>query len=45
MRGEIIEGGMLSLNASNLLTGAGCLYLGIMMICRSIYERRAEENE
>ena len=43
--GTIIEGGMLSLNAVNLLTGAACLYLGIMMLCHGIYERRTEDTE
>ena len=45
IHGDIIEGGMLSLNAANLITGVGCLYLGVMMICRSLYERRMEDSE
>jgi hypothetical protein len=45
IRGDIIEGGMLSLNAANLITGAGCLYLGVMIVCRSLYERRMEDAE
>lgn len=43
--GELIEGGMLSLYASNLLTGTCCLYLGAMMLCRSLWERRREDTE
>lgn len=43
--GEIFEGGVLSLSAANLITGAGCLYLGVMMICRSIYERSQAVEE
>ena len=45
IRGDIIEGGVLSLNAANLITGAGCLYLGVMMLCRSLYESRMEDSE
>lgn len=44
-QGEIIVNGMLSLSATNLLTGAACIYLGLMMIVRSIYERRQEIEE
>lgn len=43
--GELMAGGVLSLNAVNLLTGACCLYLGAMMLCRSLWERRREEME
>ena len=43
--GEIIEGGILSLNAVNLLTGASCLYLGLMMLGRALYERRQGDAE
>ena len=45
MRKEIIEGGVLSLHSANLITGACCLYLGVMMIFRSIYERRQAVEE
>lgn len=45
LAGGLLEGGQLNLNATNLLTGACCIYLGVMMLCRTIYERRTEENE
>ncbi len=43
--GEIIVGGALGLNATNLITGASCLYLGAMMLLHSIHERRQEDAE
>lgn len=50
LRNCIFEGGLfpngrLELNFSNLLTGACCIYLGVMMLVRTIYERRREELE
>lgn len=42
---ELISNGMLTLNASNLFSGVGCLYLVLMMLGRSIYERRLENEE
>ena len=44
-RGEIIEGGVLNLNAANLIIGAGCLYIGAMMLVHSLCERRQEDAE
>ena len=45
VRGEILEGGALSLNASNLITGAACAYLFLMMLGYAIYERRRGDSE
>lgn len=41
----LIADGMLSSCAINLITGVCCVYLGLMMIARSIYERRQELEE
>ena len=43
--GEIIVNAALNLNAANLITGAGCLYIGVMMLVHSILERRQEDAE
>jgi len=43
--GGIFPNGQLELNFSNLLTGAACIYLSLMMIARSIYERKQEIEE
>lgn len=45
LRGELISNGMLTLNASNLFSGVACLYLLLMMLGRSIYERKLENEE
>ena len=44
-RGEIIVNAALNLNAANLITGAGCLYIGAMMLVHSLCERRQEDAE
>ena len=43
--GGLIENGHLDLNFTSLFTGVCCLYLGVMMVVRTIYERRMEESE
>lgn len=43
--GELLVGGVLSLHSVNLLTGACCLYLGAMMIVRSLWERNRGDAE
>lgn len=43
--GELLSGGMLSLYSVNLLSGVCCLYLGAMMIVRSLWERGREDVE
>lgn len=42
---KLIADGMLNSCAANLITGLCCIYLGLMMIGRSIYERRQELEE
>lgn len=43
--GELLEGGVLSLYSVNLLCGACCLYLGAMMLIRSLWERSRGDME
>lgn len=41
----LIENGHLNLYAGNLLTALCCIYLAVMMFCRTIWERRQEDFE